>query len=99
MSVSGGGGDLSLIIDGGPTFTQRLAELSQATQTYKKALADLDLGRSAQEANDQAGRRLADAQEQANALLAATNDEIAKARETVNAWAEETKAKTLAAYN
>ncbi len=96
MGVSGSD-DLSLIINGGPAYTQRLAELSAATQSYNKALKDLDLGRSAQEANDQAGRRLASAQEQAEELLATANTEIAKARATLVAWTEETQIKTQAA--
>lgn len=98
MGVSGSG-DLDLIINGGEAFVTRLAELRAATEAYTKSLNDLNLGKEALAARDEAYRALAEANEQRATAMAALEKEISQARESLNNWVEETKTKTTAAYN
>jgi hypothetical protein len=100
MGVSGGSDvDLGLLVNGGEAFVNRMAELKAATESYTKALNDLSLGKEALAARDEASRALAEANEQRKAATLALEKEINGARESLSAWAEETKAKTMAAYN
>lgn len=98
MGVSGSS-DLDLIINGGEAFVNRLAELRAATEAYTKSLNDLNLGKAAVAARDEAGRALSEANSQREIAMAALDKEITQARESLNAWVEETRAKTLAANN
>ena len=100
MGVSGGSDlDLNLIVNGGEAFVSRMAELKAATESYTKALNDLSLGKEALAARDEASRALAEANEQRKAATLALEKEINGARESLSAWAEETKAKYEAAIN
>jgi FtsZ-interacting cell division protein ZipA len=96
MSVSAGTGsanlDIDLVANGGPGFMDRLAKLAAAKKEHDQALKDLDLGRSAVQANDEAYRRLAEAEEIYAKKTIEADKDIAKVREEVNAWAEKTKA-------
>lgn len=98
MGVSGSG-DFDLIINGGEPFINRLAELRSATEAYTKALSDLNLGKEAVAARDEAGRALSEAKSQREAAMAALEKEVTQAKESLNTWVEETKAKTMAAYD
>lgn len=99
VSADTGNIDLNLVVGGGDGFVSRLTELRSATDNYNKALSDLNLGKSAVAANDEAGRVLSAAKAKSVADLAALDDELAKARNSLNAWVEQTKVTTMAAYD
>lgn len=96
MSVSTEAGsagiDINTVIEGGPSFMERLTKLAAAKKEHDAALKDLDLGRSAVQANDEAYRRLAEANEIYDKKVTEADKEINKVRDEVNAWAEKTKA-------
>jgi hypothetical protein len=64
MSVSAGGGiDVDVIIKSGPAFVQRLADFQAAATAYKKQVDDLQLGKDALAARDEAQALLATAKQ------------------------------------
>src|SRR4051812_21653144 len=99
MSVSGGGGDLDLIINGGEAFVNRLAELRTATEAYTKSLNDLALGKEALAVRDEAARALVEAKSQRDVAMAALDKELKDARDNLSVWVEKTNAATLADRN
>lgn len=101
MGVSTGSdnADLSIAMDGGPGFIQRLEELRTTTANFQKALADLNLGKAAQDAMNDASSRLAVAKEQIATDRAAFDNEVSKARSDLTQWVEGIRAATLADRN
>lgn len=96
MGVSGGDSDLNLLVAGGQGFVDRVAELRTATEAYTKALGDLNLGRDAMAAKDEAARILSATNDQCKARLDAVEKEVADARERLGRWESEIKAKNMA---
>lgn len=96
MGVSTDNTDIAMLVEGGAGFAQRLAELSAAKDGFDKALQDLNLGKAAVAAHDEAGRVLAEAKAKRDADLAALDAEVANARSGVALWVEQTKAEAAA---
>jgi hypothetical protein len=99
MGVSADNSDLALLVSGGEGFAQRIAELSAAKASFDKALSDLNLGKAAVAANDEAGRVLSAAKAKRDADMAALDEEVSNARSGLNIWVDETKAATMASLN
>jgi hypothetical protein len=53
MSLSSGGSDLDIVLAGGDAFLRRVSDYQASAALYKKALDDLNLGKSAQAAMDE----------------------------------------------
>jgi hypothetical protein len=99
MSVSTGDPDLAVLISGGKEFANRIEELSKVKEAADKSLSDLKIGESVVAARDQVARELARAKEQRDVEMAALETEVTNARNGLNLWVEETKAKIMADYN
>lgn len=96
MGVSSDNTDIALLVNGGAGFAQRLAELSAAKDGFDKALSDLNLGKAAVAAHDEAGRVLSEAKAKRDTDLAALDEEVARARDGLTLWVEQTKADAAA---
>lgn len=88
MGVSSGS-DLSFLVEGGEQFVQRLAEFQKAKAEFTAELEAMNLGKSAREAFDEAGRVLAEAKEKRDAEMNALAKDVATARATLQAWSDQ----------
>lgn len=88
--------DLGALIAGGDAFIKRIAELKDAKEAYEKALANLNLGKSAQEAYVEASKTLEVAKKKRDDDLAALDKEVTEARKNLTTWSEQTKAEVMA---
>ena len=84
--------DINAVIEGGPSFMQRLAQLAEAKKEHDKALEELNLGKSAIVASNEAARLLAQAKETYTTEMAAFEAEVTRIQSEVNTWSEATKA-------
>jgi hypothetical protein len=81
ISITQGNADLDAIASGGPEFMARLRTFQESKAGFEKALADLNLGKAAQEAYDDAKRILDAAKAQADMIIKAAEAKAAKADE------------------
>lgn len=92
MTLSADGGlDLNAIVNGGEAFVKRLSDFQAAAANYKKALDDLNLGKAARDAYDEAGRVLASAKEKRDADMAQLANDIQTAHAALTAWSDQTR--------
>ena len=92
VSITQGNADLDAIAAGGPEFMKRLRTFQEGKAGFERALADLQLAKSAQEAYDEAKTTLANARAQADMIIQAAEAKAAKA-DAMMARAEAHKAK------
>ncbi len=104
------GADLAAVMQGGPTFLERMERLSEQTAAHEKALGDLALGRAARDAyvhanqikanaekiHDIAAKALSNANSQSTATLNEANATAARIIAAAQKEAEAIKAKALA---
>jgi hypothetical protein len=86
--VSGGSAnpDLDVLIAGGDAFLQRIQELKDAKTNFDAALTNMNLGKSAVDAMNEAARVLGEAKEKRDADMAALAAQIQDAQYKLNAW-------------
>jgi hypothetical protein len=58
VSITSGSVDMDAVLSGGQAFVDRLAQLNAATDGLQQAQADLQLGKDARSALDEASRQL-----------------------------------------
>jgi hypothetical protein len=74
LSVGGNeNADMTAIVNGGEPFLNRLKQYQDAVSQYNKAYADMNLGKSAVAANNEAARLLGATKEKCDALIAEAN--------------------------
>lgn len=99
LSLGGSDLDMEAVVNGGPEFIQRLAELQAATKQHNDAYAQLNLGKDAVKAKNEAGRLLSASKEKHDALIAAANQHAEDVRERINSHELSVKAATNEALN
>lgn len=96
MGVSVDNGDLNAIIDGGEAFIKRLADMQASKAALDAAVAELNLGKAARDAHNEAARILGEAKNKRDADMAALAKEVDDARSAVYAWSESMKSQAQA---
>jgi hypothetical protein len=98
VSAGGEGLDLNAVVQGGEPFVKRVRDFQAAATAYQKALDDLNLGKSAVEANNAAHRLLNEAKAKRAEDLANLEKEMADARATMEAWKQNLQVDTNKAH-
>jgi cell division septum initiation protein DivIVA len=78
------GADLAAVMQGGPTFVERMEQLSERTAAHEKALGELTLGRAARDAYLHAHQLKADAEKTHAVAAKAINDANSQSTATLN---------------
>lgn len=97
VSSDTGNSDVSLAMAGGSGFVQRVQEITSATDMLQKALADLQLGREAKAAYDDAQAKLAEANDTLEKAKASFTSMASDARIRADAAVSEGESRRLAA--
>jgi hypothetical protein len=84
ITEGGSGLDVAAVLAGGPEFMARLQAWKDAKDAHDAALADLNLGKGARAALDEASRTLDAAKAQAEAIQAEALDKATKTQKQLN---------------
>jgi hypothetical protein len=96
VSITSGSPDIDMIVSGGQDLLNRMQAFKDARDAAQQALADLQLGKDARAARDEAQRILDEAKTKRDADLAALLVEITNARQDVKNWERETRGAAMA---
>lgn len=84
LSVGGGGIDLNALVKAGPDFGKHILDLQLAAAKHADALANLNLGKSALDAHEEAQRILANAKAKIEADVARTTQWVKETTDQTN---------------
>jgi hypothetical protein len=96
VSITSGAPDLDAIIAGGADFMARMQSFKEARDAAQQSLADLNLGKDARAAHDEAQRVLGEAKAKRDADLSALLVEITNTRASVKDWEKQTRGAAMA---
>ena len=96
VSITSGAPDFDAIVAGGDAFMKRMQDFKDAKDGAAAALADLQLGKDAKAAHDEAARVLTEAKNKRDADLAALLVEITNTRQEVKNWERDTRGAAMA---